>query len=412
MTPVSPGNNRLLLEIMVPFYDNGTELLVEAQALNGIKLWSEHFYKVTVCAYVIKNKNELDEHVWASPKALLAERNIVLEPLPNGFHPINFIKYKPQVAERFRALIPEHDYLCFGSIGGIGHWGNVAADIAIEQQRDYSVWFDYVLDDLPIPDNVSMIGKIKRICDRMYGKMKTEHVIKKSRLGLFHGKSVFDGYAKLADNPQLVHDIHISQDDVIDSEKLAQKLAKLPNKSKIHLGYVGRVMNIKGPEDWIDIVAKVVDQIGPDRVQATWLGNGPMFSAMVNRIKQQQLQDVISFKGFVDDHAKILEFLQSIDVFLFCHISAESPRCLIEAIISGTPLVGYTSPYAKDLVGKRGGALLSNIGDVDTVANQIVQLAEDPQKLTRLTENIAKSSPLYHDQAVFQHRSDLIKTYL
>lgn len=412
MTPVSPGNNRLLLEIMVPFYDNGTELLVEAQALNGIKLWSEHFYKVTVCAYVIKNKNELDEHVWLSPKALLAERNIKLEPLPNGFHPINFIKYKPQVAERFRALIPDHDYLCFSSIGGIGHWGNVAADIAIEQQRDYSVWFDYVLDDLPIPDHVSVIGKFKRICDRMYAKMKTENVIKKSRLGLFHGKTVFDGYAKLADNPQLVHDIHISQHDVIAPEKLARKLAELPNKSKIHIGYVGRVMNIKGPEDWIDIVGKVVDQIGPERVEATWLGNGPMFSAMVNRVKQKQLQDVISFKGFVDDRAKILEFLQSIDVFLFCHISAESPRCLIESIISGTPLVGYSSAYVKDLVDKRGGALLSTIGDIDTVANQLVQLAEDPKKLARLTENIAKSSSLYHDQAVFQHRSDLIKTYL
>jgi len=278
---------------------------------------------VTVCAYVIKNKNELDEHVWASPKALLAARNITLVPLPNGFHPINFIKYKPQVAERFRALIPEHDYLCFSSIGGIGHWGNVAADIAVEQQRDYSVWFDYVLDDQPIPENVSMVGKVKRICDRMYGKMKTEQVIKNSRLGLFHGKTVFDGYAKLAHNPQLVHDVHISQEDIIDESALAKKLAALPNKTKLHLGYVGRVMNIKGPEDWIDIVGKVVDQIGPDRVQATWLGNGPMFSAMVNRVKHKQLQNVISFKGFVDDRAKILEFLQSIDVFLFCHLSAE-----------------------------------------------------------------------------------------
>lgn len=412
MSEIAESNNRLLLEIMVPFYDNGTELLVESQALNGIKLWSDHFDQVTVCAYVIYRKDEIDEHVWVSPKALLSERNVKLVPLPNGFHPINYLKFKPQVAQKFSELIPEHEYLCFSSIGGIGHWGNAAVDEAIKQGREYSVWFDYVIGQLPIPKDLSVISKFKRICDGLYARLKTKHVIKNSALGLYHGKTVYDGYAKISSNPQLVHDVHISSEDMIDDQQLAEKIAALPEKKLLHLGYVGRVHEIKGPEDWINIVEKVANQIGHDRIKATWLGNGPMFIAMQNLVKRKGLEKVINFKGFVDDRAEILDFMQSIDVFLFCHSTPESPRCIIESVVSGTPLVGYSSAFVKEVVSNRGGALLANIGDVDTLANQLLQLANDSSKLARLTENIAKSSPLYHDQAVFKHRSDLIKSHL
>lgn len=78
-----------------------------------------------------------------------------------------------------------------------------------------------------------------------------------------------------------------------------------------------------------------------------------MLDEIRDLIKSINLDGVINFHGFVSDRTQILDFLRDIDVFVFCHTTPESPRCLIEPIISGTPLVGYSITYAQDLVGNR-----------------------------------------------------------
>ena len=44
------SESSLLLDLGVPFGRTATGLLVEAQALNGLRLWAKHFDRVTVCA--------------------------------------------------------------------------------------------------------------------------------------------------------------------------------------------------------------------------------------------------------------------------------------------------------------------------------------------------------------------------
>ena len=50
-------------------------------------------------------------------------------------------------------------------------------------------------------------------------------------------------------------------------------------------------------------------------------------------------------------------------VLVFCHTTPESPRNLVEALISGCPIVGYHSDFAAELVGDGGGAFVTT-GDV------------------------------------------------
>ena len=58
------------------------------------------------------------------------------------------------------------------------------------------------------------------------------------------------------------------------------------------------------------------------------------------------LGDVVSLPGFVSSRAKVMEFLRGIHVLVFCHRTPESPRCLVEALMSGTGILGYESDYA------------------------------------------------------------------
>ncbi|MDP9009442.1 MAG: hypothetical protein M3N91_12200, partial [Pseudomonadota bacterium] len=78
----------LLLDLGVPFRCGPRGLLVEAQALNGMRLWAEHFDRVTICAPQLPS-NYADPYsvVWADPTEMLAGGRVQFEPLPWGYHP-------------------------------------------------------------------------------------------------------------------------------------------------------------------------------------------------------------------------------------------------------------------------------------------------------------------------------------
>ena len=210
----------LLLDLSLPFKKSKDVYLVELQALNGLKCWSDHFDKITVCAPVEGVFSSSDSSiVWADPSQLIASRNIVLEPLPMGYHPFYFIKHKKSIYEKYSILVDSHDYLCFSNIGGIGSWGNFGVDIANKKKRQFALWFDWVLDQMPRDTNKSILRNIKNLVDVRYAKYKTYNAIRSSGLGLFHGKTVYDAYAPYCKNPQLVHDIHLKESDAISENQ-------------------------------------------------------------------------------------------------------------------------------------------------------------------------------------------------
>jgi glycosyltransferase involved in cell wall biosynthesis len=130
------------------------------------------------------------------------------------------------------------------------------------------------------------------------------------------------------------------------------------------------------------------------------------------RVRELGLENSIRFDGFVSDRSAVLGFLRGLDMFLFTHVTPESPRCLIEALISGLPLIGYASSYARELVSHRGGGQFSPIGDSGALAENLIRLARNREELKRLTSEAANGRGIYNDEAVFAHRSELIKRFL
>jgi glycosyltransferase involved in cell wall biosynthesis len=407
------NNSSLLLEIPVPFRKNAAGLyLVELQALNGLRCWSDNFQQLTVCAPVIPEQYTSDTSMqWVDPSSLLSERNIKFEPLPWGYHPLDYLKHRNSVKKKLTSLINSHNYLCFSNLGDFGAWGNIAAGIARQLNRDYSLWFDWVIHDMPQPKSKSVVKQLRQYFSRRNSKYQTYKAIKGCSLGLFHGKTVYDAYSPICREPHVVHDIHMGKHDAISDDALDIKIASIKTRTDLRIGYIGRVHPMKAPDEWVEVIKQVKQNLGANRIQATWLGNGPQLDTVLEQVKNEGLTNVIELAGFVSDRESIRTFLQQIDVFLFCHVTPESPRCLIEALISGTPIIGYESAYARDLVGDRGGALFSDIHDTKTLADQLCNLIERRDALSLLVKAAATSRSLYNDQAVFEHRSHLIKTH-
>lgn len=426
VVPVSPNrapqpsvdDSSLLLELQVPFRRVDGKLLVEPQALNGLRCWSDHFHRLTVCAPVQPEDLPDSSTVkWADPSSLLQSRDIRLEPLPWGYHPREHLRQLSAVRTRFRTLIASHRYLCFSNVGGFGAWGSIAASECRRMHRPYSLWFDWVIHEMTANDQasgepVSLKRRLKQTAERALATFETQRAIRGCELGLFHGKTVYEAYAPLCRTPAVVHDVHVKPEDAIDDLELARKLNAQQKRDTLRIGYAGRAHPMKDPLAWVETVIRVARALGPARVQATWVGDGPLLEQMKARVCEAGLEGSVHFPGFLSDRKALLSFLREQDVFLFCHVTPESPRCLLESVISGTPLVGYESEYARDIVGARGGAELVPTHDVEGLATKLIELADKRDRLRLLTRKAAKSRALYNDAAVFAHRAELIKRHL
>jgi glycosyltransferase involved in cell wall biosynthesis len=281
---------------------------------------------------------------------------------------------------------------------------------AICQHRPYAVWTDLV-DHQVIRFNAER----KPLLRKLYGKyvdaqlVRNYHhyLIRQSSLGLFHGRDCFDAYAPLCPNPHLVHNIHLKRDDAISDRQRQQKATEVEAGARIRLGYVGRVVGTKGPEDWLEAVGRLIAS-GCD-VEATWLGDGPMLDQMRASVHRLGLFERVHFPGFVPDRRAVLDFLKTCHLCLFCHKVPESPRSLIEAMVCGCPIVGYDSPYPRDLIGDNGAGKMTPANDVQTLVRGLEELCRDRASLAALIGRTTDAAETFNDDAVFRHRSELIK---
>ena len=138
------------------------------------------------------------------------------------------------------------------------------------------------------------------------------------------------------------------------------------------------------------------------KFDATWYGSGSDHEEAVKRARGLPIQ----FPGPLFDHRELLARLKQADFFLFCHKTPESPRCLVEALICGLPIVGYDSPYPRDLISEFGGGRLTPANDPKSLAEALSGIGIN--RLV-LTEAAIKDGTKFSDECVFRHRSDLIR---
>lgn len=327
------------------------------------------------------------------------------------YRPDQFAKHYSATRQVIRNEIENADYLSF-SIGGLfGDWGSVACYQAFCMNRPYAVWTDRVESEVVrrTSNSGSWRNRVRaRLTHRPMAQLE-RYLIRRAELGLFHGKETFDTYAPYCSNPHIVHDIHIKKDDHIKPSLVDEKVASTET-GPLKIIYVGRADAMKGGLDWVEVLSRLAQE--GVQFQATWIGDGDDLLQMEKKAVEYGLDDRVSFPGFLSNRSDVLGELQKADVFMFCPKTPESPRCLIEALISGTPIIGYDGAFARDLISKNGGGRLVELNDVDGLSNVTCDLHRNRNELAALIRNAASDGADFDDEHVFEHRSELIRRYL
>ncbi len=409
MAVVTDRNGTLLLYAPVPLYSKNEDRFVEAQALNGMRLWAKFFERVIV---MMPHWKGAPPQGWISTKDSdhLLDRVELVE-LPEAYRPDQFFRELSRTKVEITKHIEQADYLSFAIGGLFGDWGLVASSLANKMGRKHAVWTDRVESQVVWRTRNEGNWRKRIMARATYLPMVffERKAIRRSTMGLFHGRETYETYRRFSENPQIVHDIHCSIEDHVSEETLQKKI-EAARSGPLKIIYTGRADEMKGPLDWIEVLlqlnAKNVD------FQASWMGDGTYLAQMKELIAAHGLESRIQTPGFVSDRNAVLKEIQDAHLFLFCHKTPESPRCLIEALISGTPIVGYDGVYARDLVSTNGGGEFVEIGRTKELTEVVAGLEADRSTLTNLIQKASLDGAPFDDESVFRHRSELIRKYL
>jgi glycosyltransferase involved in cell wall biosynthesis len=397
------ADGRLLLVLPLRIYNVGGRFFTDTQACNGLRLWLDNFSCVTLAgpsetvAHAPPDTSPID--------AISGFDNLTVLPLPLAYLPHRFTAALPKTIKLLKANIAKADYLQF-AIGGLwGDWASVGCIIAQQMKLPYAVWTDHVESQV-----AEFQGKSKHGLRRIYAlanatlmRRYERYLVGHAALGLFNGMDCYDAYAKYCSNSHVVHDVHLASSARISDQELEKRLSRQPGP--LRLAYAGRVHLDKGVFDWIEALTTAArEQVD---FEATWYGGGPQLEAARDRVRQLALSARISFPGSLE-RSDLLRELRVADAFVFCHKTPESPRCLIEALMCGLPIIGYDSSYPKDLI-RNGGGMLSQANDPRLIARSLVAI-QNRSALSDLSRRAMADGRKFTDEGVFRHRSVLMKT--
>lgn len=401
-----PGQSSLLLVLPLGAYRRDRALYIDDQAANGLAQWLRHFERVTLCVKVLEGEPPAD-FVEIDP-AVFGGR-LALEEMPLGWTPAAHVRALPEMRRRLAGLIDGHDYLQFALMGGWGDWATLGIKLARARGRKCSVWTDRVESEILRQEAGRSRGlrRLSRLVNSWVAHINETVAVRQATLGLFHGKDTYDQFSRNSRRPFLVHDIHLKPEDRITEAELAAKLAACA-VGPLRIVYAGRAHPDKGVMDWIAVLDQVHRAGVP--IEAQWFGAGPQLDEARDEVDRLGLSGLVHFPGPLFDRAELLEHLRAAHLMLFCHLTPESPRCLIEALIAGTPIVGYRSSYSEDLIAEHGGGQLTAMKP-GPLAERVIALAQDRTGLAALIAKAARDGYAMNDEAVFEHRARLMKQF-
>lgn len=401
----------LLLIIPTVLERRNGRIEVDVDFANNLRAYLDAFDMVTVaCPLPMSDQHNNFPNTVPLESIPGHERaRIVL--LPKPYREDRYLLNKGTVTRRLRAEIDRADYLLISPHLAFD-WSTLGAEIAIEMGRSYDMEGDWDLQSVTRTLWEKMRLGPNKLRKYLWMTWHAPHYLRcmrHSSVALLQGQDVYDAYKDIAPNPQKVLNVQVTADDYIGKDELAAKLARIERGEPLAIAYAGRVIAMKGPADWVDALDRAA-KAGVD-FHATWFGEGELLEPMRARVAAAGLGERIFFPGKVD-RPVVMAAMRDADMFLFTHKTAESPRCLVEALAAGCPITGYRSRYAADLVAEHGGGGFVPLDDWAALGDAVIALDHDRATLAQRMRDACRTAALYDRDAAIAHRIALIRKYV
>ena len=403
------SDRSLLLVIPPVVLKRGDDILVDGDFSNNLEAYLREFDMVTVACPPAADDRDFHRLRLATELNGSSKLRILL--LPEPYREDRYVLGKGKVTRLLSTEIEKARYLLISPHAPFD-WSTLAAEICIRKNRKYNMEADwnvpyttkYIYNKLPF--GFSMLRK--KIWLRYYIP-KYWRCLRNSALSLVKAGDVYTDYREIAPNAHPVMNIQISDEERIGRNALEAKVARILTGQPIRLVYAGRAIEMKGPMHWLRTLKRLRDRgIG---FEAVWFGTGELSGQMEAYVRAHGLDQSCHLSGRAT-RDEVLAAMRASDVFLFCHMTRESPRCLVEALASAAPLVGFGTDYSRCLVEECGGGDFVDPGDIAGLTDLIEKYSVDREALAKLVREAAASSKLLDRDSAIGARIALMKEHL
>jgi glycosyltransferase involved in cell wall biosynthesis len=150
------------------------------------------------------------------------------------------------------------------------------------------------------------------------------------------------------------------------------------------IGKIARLFKLKGHEDLLAAFQKLLLQCPNARLLI--VGDGALRTHLENRAREMNLADKVIFTGLVPPD-EVPRYVGIMDCL--AHLSSREAlsRALPQALAAGKPILAYDFDGADEICLENETGFLIRTGDVDGVAQKLLQLANDAELRKRLGLN-------------------------
>lgn len=180
----------------------------------------------------------------------------------------------------------------------------------------------------------------------------------------FHDRSINDHRFEV-----LYNGFNFQDFEIVESKSEIRRELNIPVDSFV-IGHVGRYDKAKNHE----AILKVFQEIIREGLNCTLVLCGRDTEKLIPALKELGLEDKAIILGYRNDVPFVLKGL---DCFLFPSITEGQPNALIEAMISGIPIVSSNIPSIKECVPKQVEKFLSTPSDTESHVRAILNIVNN-----------------------------------
>nr|WP_281243944.1 glycosyltransferase family 4 protein [Dokdonella immobilis] len=168
------------------------------------------------------------------------------------------------------------------------------------------------------------------------------------------------------------------------------------------VGMASRMTEIKRQDLLIDAMAILCAEDGNDAWQLSLAGVGETLQDLRTRVSALQLDEVVSFVGYLGE-AALQEWFRGLDIYAHASSGETLSTSMIQALAMGLPVVGSDVAGIDNLLGSGGGVGLPVAQTPEAFARAIRQLIDDPDLASGLrTRARALAVSEYGQLAMFE----------